>query len=944
MAEAAVSSVLQKLGQLIVQEAISLRGIGRDFKEIKDELESIQAFLKDADRMTADDEGGQVNERVKIWVKQLREASFRIEDVIDEYNMYEASQIGCEIHSLSGLIALLQNISHKIPTLKYYQLASEIHNILLSVAKISERSLKYGFKPGSGSSSSREITAGRYSNSEMDSYFNQEVVGFESQRDELVGWLVGGTSERTLISVVGMGGLGKTTLAKHVFDNQLVKNHFDCRFYISASQSNNTKQELLIGMIKKFCEDSNEPVPLNLKDMDDIALVEHVRQYLEPKRYLVWFDDVRKAEFSDGIAHAMAYNNRGSRIVVTTRNKDAAEKLKVCFSVHIHELKHLPKEKALELFCKKAFSFSGQCPPDLEKMSEEIVEKCGGLPLAIVIVGGILSTKPKTFSVWEAVSKDLGMGLDGNVRINQLTTILSRSYDDLPWHLKSCMLYFGIYPENYTINCKRLTGQWIAEGFVMPDGNKTLEEVAEEYLKELIQTSLVQVSSVGIDGKVKSCKVHNLLRDIIIMKMRDLSFCHIMYDDHDQDTVKITRRFSIATFSNNVLTSNSNSGIRAIIVFNKAEFPEYFISNLSIKFKLIKVVDFEHSLLNYVPENIGSLFHLKYLNLSHTKVKVLPRSIGNLVNLETLDLRQTEVHELPMEINKLTMLRLLPVYYKRNGGNYSAFDTKGVKMQQGIKGLKSLQKLYFLEADHGGIALIQELKTLKNLKKLGIRCVKKEHGKELCAAIQEMKFLESLNITAKDANENLELDFVSDPPLNFRVVNLKAKLRRFPDWIPKLGYLVKLMLAFCKFDDDPLDSLKNLQNLSWLILWDDAIAGDSLHFQVGGFHELKELDLTRLNKLSSVSIGTGALPALEYFSCHGNPELKVLPSDLQYLENLKYLGFADMPKELVDSIDPNEGGTCHSIINHIPRVQVREKVESRFHEYDWRRIPTLLHV
>ncbi|MCI00700.1 disease resistance protein, partial [Trifolium medium] len=306
---------------------------------------------------------------------------------------------------------------------------------------------------------------------------------------------------RTLVSVVGMGGLGKTTLAKHAFGNQLVKNHFDCRFYISASQSN-IENELLIGMIKKFCEDSNEPVPQNLKDMDDIALIEYVRQYLEPKRYLVWFDDVRKVNFSDEIAYAMADNNRGSRIIVTTRNKDAADNFKAHFSVHIHDLKPLPKEKALELFCKKAFS--GKCPKDLEKKSEAIVEKCGGLPLAIVIVGGILSTKSKTLLEWEAVSKDLGMELDGNVRITKLTTILSWSYDDLPWRLKSCMLYFGIYPENYTINCKRLTRQWIAEGFVMSDRRRTLEEVAEEYLKELIQTSLVQVSSVGIDGKVKS--------------------------------------------------------------------------------------------------------------------------------------------------------------------------------------------------------------------------------------------------------------------------------------------------------------------------------------------------------------------------------------------------------------------------------------------------------
>ncbi|GAU16451.1 hypothetical protein TSUD_118000 [Trifolium subterraneum] len=927
MAEVAVSFVLQHSFEFVVEGAILWTGVGRNLKEIKDELEHFQDLLKDADTK-ASDEGG-ADRGAKKWVKRLREASFDIEDVIDEYNMYVASQS-------SGYIALLQKLFHKIPNLKSYKIACKVDDIKLSVANIKNR-----IPPSVDSKSEKTTEGGLFSNQDTAAYFNEEVVGFESSRDELVSWLVDETNERKLVAVVGMAGVGKTTLAKHVFDNERVERHFDCRFYIIASQSN-TAKDLLIDMINTFYVDSKEKLPDGLKKMGEIDLIKHVKQYLEPKRYLMCFDDVLKEDFSDGIRHAMIENNKGSRIIVTTKMEKAAKNFMEPFSVHYHNLNPLPHDKALELFYKKVFR--GQCPPEFEEMSDKIVKKCEGLPRAIVTIGGLLLTKPKTIFEWENVYKSLSTDLEGNTHFTKITMFLSRSYDDLPWHLKLCMLYFGIYPEQHTINCKRLIGQWIAEGFVKYEEGRTLEEVAEGYLKELIQTSLVQVSSVGIDGKVKSCKVHNFLRRNIIRKMKDLSFCHIMHEDHEQVTVDVTRRFSIATFSNNVLRSNSNSGIRAIFVFDKNEFPEYFIGSISIKFKLIKILDFAHSLLNYVPTNLGSLFYLKYLNLSHTKVKALPRSIGNLVNLETLDLRQTEVHELPMEIKKLTKLRLLPVYYKREGGDHSTLNsTRGVKMQKGIGCLKSLQKLYFLDADHDEKARIQELKMLKQLRKLGIRCVKKEHGNELCAAIREMNFLESLNITAKDGEEILDLDFVSAPRY-FRVVNLKARLTKLPNWIPKLDYLVKLMLAFCKFVYDPLDSLKNLINLSWLILWDDAFAGDSLHFQVGGFPKLKELDLTRLNSLSSVSIGKGALPALEYFKCNDNPQLKVLPSDLQNLENLKYLEFADMPVELVDSIDPNKDGPCHRIINHIPRVQVREKVVSSFPNYKLRSIPTLANV
>ncbi|MCH85013.1 disease resistance protein (CC-NBS-LRR class) family protein, partial [Trifolium medium] len=470
------------------------------------------------------------------------------------------------------------------------------------------------------------------------------------------------------------------------------------------------------------------------------------------------------------------------------------------------------------------------------------------------------------------------------------------------------MLYFGIYPEDYTIDRKRLTRQWMAEGFVIYEDGRTLEEVSEEYLAELIQRSLVNVSRVGFDGKVKSCQVHDLLREVIIEKMKNLNFCHlIMHKDDEQVTVGQTRRFSIAAISNTVLRNTRNSGIRAIFVFGKDELPEHFMGGLSSKFKLLKVLDFEKSLLNYIPYNLGNLFHLRYLNLSHTKVTVLPRSIGKLVNLETLDLRQTKVN--------------------------------GLKMKKGIGCLKSLQKLYFLEADYGGKKLIQELKKLKQLRKLGIKHVRQEYGNDLCAAIQEMNHLESLNIGAITTDEILDLNLVK-APTHLRVLNLKCRLTKLPDWIPNLEYLVKLRLGLSNFVDDPLESLKNLPNLLRLNLWDDAFAGDSLHFQVGGFQRLKEIDLTRLNNLSSVSIDKEALLGLEHFRFKNNPQLKVLPQDLQNLKNLQFLGFAEMPDDLVDSIDPEKDGRYHWIINHIPVVQIRQNYGQKFHEYTLHRIPT----
>ncbi|CAJ2638722.1 unnamed protein product [Trifolium pratense] len=929
MAEAVVSFVLKKICESVVQESSLLTEVERDFNDIKDDLVSIQAFLKNADTKAA------ANEGVQTWVKQLREASFRIEDVIDEYIMHEAQKI-----NQSRSIATLQMIPNMIWR---YQIAREIQDIKSSLGKIKQKNTEFEFRSESGSGRSRGFKAPRIGDPRLDPYFIEEtqVVGFEDPRDELVSWLVEETDDLLLISVVGMGGLGKTTLAKHVFDNQLVKDQFHYRSFITVSQSYNMR-ELLRYMIKKFCKDNNEPIPKGLQKMDDVNFITQVKQYLESKKYLVVFDDVWEEKISDEIKDALGSNIKGSRIIVTTRKMPIADYFKKSFLVRVHKLQPLSIEKASELFCNKAFrSKPGkQCPTELKELSDEIVQKCEGLPLAIVAIGGLLSTKDEDMFEWRKVIQNLRMELARNVHLAVLDKILSLSYDDLPYHLKSCMLYFGIYPEDYIINRKRLTRQWMAEGFVKNEEQRPLEEVSEEYLTELIQRSLVNVSAVGFDGKVRSCKIHDVLREVIIRKMKDLSFCHLMNKDDEQVTIGVTRRFSIAAFSNSDL---ENSGTRAIIVFDKGDLPEHFMDGLSSKFKLLKVLDFQNSLLNSLPDNMGNLFHLRYLNLSHTKVTILPRSIGNLVNLETLDLRQTKVHELPKEINNLTKLRLLPVYYRRYEGHYDMLNfTTGVQLQEGIGCLKSLQKLYFLEADHGGVDLFRELKMLTQLRKLGIRRVQQQYGNALCAVIQEMKNLESLNITIIAENETLDLDFLSTPPPNLRVLNLKSRLAKLPDWIPNLKYLVKLRLGLSNFKYDPLDSLKKLPNLLRLNLWDNAFSGESLHFQVGGFPKLKELDLTRLNRLSSITIDEEALLGLEHFRFKNNPQLKVLPQDFKNLKNLQFLGFAEMPAELVDSIE--EGGPCHGIINHIPVVQIRQNEGSRFHDYKLYRIRTQLNV
>ncbi|KAK2439923.1 disease resistance protein RPM1 [Trifolium repens] len=938
MAETAVLFALGEVFQFLKEETNLLRGVHRDFSDIKDELESIQIFLKDADIRAADE--ADTNDGIRTWVKHLREASFRIEDVIDEYLqlMHRDNPPGC-----GSLVCKMASLVNTL--IPRHHIASEIQDIKLTIRGIKERSERYNFQishePGSSSrNNTRETENERWCDPRLSSHFIEEteIVGFEGPREELFGWLLEGAPERTVISVVGMGGLGKTTLAKLVYDSQKLTSQFDCRACITVSQSY-TVRGLLINMMEQFCRDTKDPLLLMLHKMDDRSLITEVRQYLQHQRYLIFFDDVWQEDFSDQVEFAMPNNNNGSRIIITSRMMQVSNYFKKSFLVHVHNLQLLPPEKAWELFCKKVFRFEldGHCPPELEAISKDLVRKCKQLPLAIVAIGGLLSTKSKTMIEWKNVSENLSLELGRNAHLTSLTKILSLSYDGLPYYLKPCILYFGIYPENYSINHKRLTRQWIAEGFVKTDERRTPEQVANEYLSELIHRSLVQVLNVGFEGKVQTCQVHDLLREVIIRKVKEVSFCHYVHEDGKTVAVGITRRLSIATNTNNALKSINNSHFRAIHFYEKGELLEPFIGKLCSQSRILKVLDIQGTSLNHIPNNLGNLFHLRYINLRGTKVQVLPKSVGELQHLETLDLRDTLVHHLPSEINKLTKLRHLLAFHRNYEAKYSLLGfTTGVRMEKGIKNMTSLQNLYYVEVDHGGVDLIQELKMLRKLRRLGVRRVRREHGNALSAAIVEMKHLENLNITTIVDDEIIDLNFTSSPS-QLQRLHLKARLQKLPNWIRDLEYLVEIKLALSKLKDDPLQSLKNLPNLQKFGLWDNAYDGEFLHFQNGGFLKLKRLDLSRLTRVNFVLIDKGTLPSLEYLTMDRIPQLKEVPSGIKHLDNLKVINFTEMPAEFVESIVP-DNGKDYWIIKHVPLVSIHHSNGPKFFDYDIRTI------
>ncbi|XP_062162218.1 disease resistance protein RPM1-like [Alnus glutinosa] len=442
-----------------------------------------------------------------------------------------------------------------------------------------------------------------------------------------------------------MGGIGKTTLTKKVYENELVNGHFDCCVWITVSQPYNVSK-ILMSMTKQIYQ-AKETTLRQINMANEITLISQLRKCLQQKRYVVVFDEVWKIEFWEIMKHALPCNDRGSNIIITTRSDLIGVSCKESLFDQVHKLQPLSQDKGWELFCRKAFQIEFQrcCPRELVIMSMDIVKKCEGLPLAIVAIGGLLSTKEKVSLEWQKLHDSL---------------------------------------KDYSISGSRLLWLCVAEGFIKGKKGKTLDDVTKEYLMELVHRNLVQVSFGEHDYEIyRMYRIHNLLHKIILSKAAELNFYQVL-EAGDTTSLGKSRCLSIRDVRENV----------------------------SRQFKLLKVLDFEDAPIDYLPQEVSNLFHLKHLSLKRTKVKILPKSVGRLQNLHTLNVVGTAVHELPIEIFRLYKLRLILAHSHDFEIKNTFYSMRGAKVHEGVGCLNDLQALSFIVANHSGVGLFEELGKL----------------------------------------------------------------------------------------------------------------------------------------------------------------------------------------------------------------------------------------
>nr|USU81749.1 BSR [Brachypodium sp.] len=599
--------LLVKLATLMGDEFAKLKNLRKEIKFISEELTS----MKDALDVLSDLD--ELDKQTKGWRDQVREMSYDIEDIIDDFMHHNEEK--SETDGLGRKTArLLKKLRSR------HQIAGQIKEIKALVLETSARRQRYKLDiPLSSDVAMDPRVKALYEKA-------ANLVGMEGPKSEIEDWLIDEEKQLKVVSIVGFGGLGKTTLANAVYAT--LKGNYDCCAFAPVSQKPNIPNLLRSLLSRLGSTPFSHDCELNI-------LLDDLREHLQNKRYLIIIDDIWTVSAWDIIKCAFPESDLGSRVIVTTRIQEVA---KACCSDrhgdYILEMKPLSNEDSARLFFDRIFGSEQACPQQLRDVSVEILKKCGGLPFAIISISSMLASEGSNQEGrWKHVRDSLGSGT--NLTLEGVRQILNLSYNDLPPHLRTCLLYLGMYPEDYKICRSNLERQWMAEGFIGKENGQDVEKVARNYFNELVNRSLIQPVEFDYRGSVTKCRVHDMMLDLIMFKSAEENFLTVVHDPQDFAGLEYKiRRLSIrldgASDGHTILPKNTSvSQVRSVMFFGSSENTPPLSE---FKFLRVLFIDLPKADLS----GLCKLYQLRYLWIEYSCSYQLPTQIRMLRHLQTL--------------------------------------------------------------------------------------------------------------------------------------------------------------------------------------------------------------------------------------------------------------------------------------------------------------------
>ncbi|CAL4987561.1 unnamed protein product [Urochloa decumbens] len=826
-----MASLAVKLNSILMPKYELMAGARADVLFLHAELESMHAFLEKLS-MARDPDA-----QVKAWTKEVRELAYDTEDAMDEFMRRVDASHGAAapnhgLGTLRGLASRAKRLASTVWT--HLRLANELKVLKARAVEVSERRSRYKYGEDIWGSRDHIATDPRINVLYADV---PDLIGIDVPMSEVLEWLIGGATTLKVMSIAGFGGLGKTTLAMEVF--RRVGGQFTCRAFAAVSQKLDMTK-LLKDLLSQVAQGEAD----GMDTWEEGQLIRKLRECLLNRRYLIIIDDVWSKSAWEKVRCALPENNHNSRILTTTRIESVAKSCCPDPDDRIYRIEPLNESDSKVLFFKRIFGDKEGCPPQLFEVSNQILKKCCGSPLAIISIASLLASKPVMLKEqWEKLLISIGSALEKNPDLEGMKQILSLSYYDLPYHLKICLLYLSIYPEDFKIERDSLIQQWIAEGFVGRERGLSVEEVAEGYFNELINRSMVQPMDINCDGRAHACRVHDVMLELIISKAIEENFVTLI-GSHPVPTLFVqgnVRRLSIQCDSEiSKLQGEMNlNHARTLTSFVQATL----VPSLS-EFRVLRVLNLEgcQGFSENHLKDINCLFHLKYLSLRRTWISNLPPQIGDLQTLETLDIRETNIEELPGMITGLVQLK-----YILSGGH-----TWGkIKLPDGIGSMTSLKAILGFDICRSSASAVRELGNLKSLMELAINWTdftsgNVKHQEALMRTLGKLgtSNLQSFAVCSRNFGSLEFLDSWSPPPNHLQKFRLSAYyfLPRVPRWMGSVCNLIDLNINIAELTDEDMLILRELPSLLRLDLWlkspqkDDRIVVNGV-----GFPYLKEL-------------------------------------------------------------------------------------------------------
>ncbi|MED6208759.1 hypothetical protein PIB30_048316 [Stylosanthes scabra] len=748
------------------------------------------------------------DKRVKRWLADLQDALYFADDFLDELSTKAATATQTD----SGISASCSRVVDS-----YIEDTGDMERIVGRLESVIARKKLLRLKETAKVDMSWKIP----STSLVEP---SEICGRKEDKEAILKLLMDDhDADLSVIPIVGMGGIGKTTLAQMLYHDDKVKKKFDFRGWVCVSEEFD---------VVKVTKTIIEAITSSSCNLTDLNLLQHdLKEKLSRKKFFVVLDDVWNENYDDWNMLLKPFQKgvKGSKILITTRSKKVASLVE---TVSPHELRSLSDEDCWLVFSKHArLSTTSMENPTLIKIGKDIIKKCDGLPLAAQALGGLLRGNSDV-KYWNHLLKSEIWGLsDDGIKGINVAPALRISYYFLPSYLKQCFVYCSLYPKDYEFSKDELILLWMAENFLQPKGKKTMEEVGNEYFDELIARSFFQPHST----RQKIFVMHDLVHDLAMIFAGEFYYRAEDLEKADEIDSKTHHLSHNATgnypISKLLAVCDRVKDTRTFLEINLKQWIPFNMENapciLLSKLLHLRALSFTSFPLESLPDSIGGLIHLRYLDLSETYIVTLPESLGELYNLQTLKLvRCSNLKMLPVGMKDLVNLRHL--------------DIRGTNLHEMPKGMNKLKKLQFLSdyvVGKNEENKIKELGALADLRK-SIHIANLENvvnsSEALDARMSDKDGIDSMTLSWWNEDENVvdsqvEEDILDKlrPHHNLKELEIIGyRGTRFPDWLGHSTYnnITEIRLFGCR-NCCTLPSLGQLPSLKYLKISDFEMLG-----------------------------------------------------------------------------------------------------------------------